>query len=142
MMLTRISLTIVRKKVIELMSKQQKIKLPRTVFERFLDKVSLIIFLSVLLFVVIEFGSIPNQVPGHYDGVGKVDRWGSKGELVFLLLVRAALWMGMTIIEKYPHTYNYLNLKDDNREAQYKNGRLMINVLKNEIVVLFSFIIV
>lgn len=141
-MLTRISLTIVRKKVIELMSKQQKIKLPRTVFERFLDKVSLIIFLSVLLFVVIEFGSIPNQVPGHYDGVGKVDRWGSKGELVFLLLVRAALWMGMTIIEKYPHTYNYLNLKDDNREAQYKNGRLMINVLKNEIVVLFSFIIV
>lgn len=46
----------------------------------------------------------------------------------------------MTVLEKYPHTYNYLNLTEDNAQAQYKNGRLMINVLKNEIVILFSWI--
>ncbi|ANU25479.1 DUF1648 domain-containing protein [Planococcus versutus] len=124
------------------MNKQQKIALPRSVWERFFDKISLILFLSAVLYVITKFGSTPAQVPVHYDGTGKVDSWGSKSELFILPLVGVFLWIGMTILEKYPHTYNYLNLKEDNRETQYKNGRLMVNVLKNEIVILFSFIIV
>ena len=45
----------------------------------------------------------------------------------------------MTILEKFPHVYNYMNLTKNNARAQYLNGRLLINVLKNEFVLLFSY---
>lgn len=122
------------------MKKQPKIEVPGTTFETFLNTVSMLIFLAMLGFLFIQYGSLPDQVPGHYNGAGQVDRWGGKEELFILPLIGAGLWIGMTVLEKYPHTYNYLNLTEDNAEIQYKNGRLMINVLKNEIVLLFSWI--
>lgn len=122
------------------MKKQPKIDIPGTVFERFLNVVSVLVFLAMLVFLFVQYGRLPDQVPGHYNGAGQVDRWGGKEELFLLPVIGAALWIGMTVLEKYPHTYNYLNLTEGNAEAQYKNGRLMMNVLKNEMVILFSWI--
>jgi hypothetical protein len=48
-------------------------------------------------------------------------------------------WILLTIIEKFPHIYNYLFLTAENEEQQYKNARLMINVLKNEILIFFVY---
>ncbi|MBT2572178.1 VanW family protein [Planococcus sp. ISL-110] len=48
--------------------------------------------------------------------------------LLFLLsLIGAVLWIGMTVLERYPHTYNYLNLIEENAEGQYKNASLMMH---------------
>ena len=102
---------------------------------------TLLIFLAVIIYLVIQFPSLPDRVPGHYNASGTVDRWGSKIELLILPIVAAGLWTLMTIVERYPHSYNYLNLRKDNIEAQYRNAVLMINVLKNECVLLFSFLI-
>lgn len=122
------------------LKEQPKIDIPGTGFGSFLNAVSVLVFLTMLVYLFVQYGALPDQVPGHYDGAGQVDRWGGKEELFLLPLIGAALWIGMSVLEKYPHTYNYLNLTEENAEAQYKNGRLMINVLKNEMVILFSWI--
>ena len=120
--------------------KQPKINIPKTRFETFLDAVGIISYITLIVYLLAQYGALPDSVPGHYNAAGEVDRWGSKTELFILPIVAAVLWVPMTILEKYPHTYNYLNLREDNFEAQYKNGKLMMNVLKNEIVLLFSWI--
>ena len=123
------------------MMKQPKMKITKSPIARFLDVLTLGIFLAVIIYLIVQFQALPDRVPGHYDATGTVDRWGSKLELWLLPVIAAALWIGMTFLEKYPHAFNYMNLREDNIEAQYRNGMLMVNVLKNESVLLFSFLI-
>ncbi|MGH2317866.1 DUF1648 domain-containing protein [Planococcus sp. SE5232] len=124
------------------MKNQPKIEIPGSVLEAFLNAVSVLVFLMMFVYLLFHYNALPDQVPSHYNAAGEPDGWGRKTELFLLPIIAAALWSGMTVLEKYPHSYNYLNLTEENIEAQYSNGRLMINVLKNEISILFSFITV
>lgn len=123
------------------MKKQPPMKIPKSMTAIFLDWFTLLLFITVVVYLIMQYPSLPDQVPGHYDAAGTVDRWGSKAEMWILPLVGAGLWVLMTIVERYPHTFNYINLRPDNIEEQYKNGQMMINVLKNESVLLFTFLI-
>lgn len=123
------------------MKKQPIMKIPKSSFAKFLDGLTVMIFLAVVIYLITQYSTLPDRVPGHYDGEGNVDRWGSKMELWILPIVGAVLWIPMTILERYPHMFNYLNLKEDNIEAQYRNGQLMVNVLKNQSVLLFSYLL-
>lgn len=124
------------------MKKQPVIKISKPGFTKILDIVTILIFLAAIIYLVVQFPGLPDRVPGHYDAAGNVDRWGSKMELLVLPLVGIGLWILMTVLEKRPHLFNYLNLREDNVEAQYRNGVLMMNLLKNECILLFSILIV
>ncbi|EGA90445.1 hypothetical protein GPDM_05441 [Planococcus donghaensis MPA1U2] len=123
------------------MNKHQTIEIKRSVFEKFFNAFSLFTFVFVIGFLFTQWNLMPEKIPVHYNEAGEVNRIDNKQELFLLPLIGVVLWVGMTILEKYPHLYNYLNLTEENRRTQYKNGRLMVNVLKNEIILLFSFII-
>ncbi|WP_033543767.1 DUF1648 domain-containing protein [Planococcus sp. CAU13] len=123
------------------MKKQPVIKMGKPLLAKFLDAVTVIIFLAAIIYLIVQFPVLPEQVPAHYDATGSVDRWGSKMEMLILPAVGIGLWILMTILERHPHLLNYLNLREDNIEAQYRNGVLMMNVLKNECVLLFSYLI-
>ncbi|KQL53552.1 hypothetical protein AN964_08620 [Heyndrickxia shackletonii] len=45
----------------------------------------------------------------------------------------------MTILEKFPHLYNYSNLTERNIEGQYKNARLMVHIIKAEITIFLAY---
>lgn len=122
------------------MEKQPKIEVPGSAFEKLLNAIAVLSYIGMVVYLFVQYGDLPDQVPVHYNGAGEVDRWGGRGQLFLLPFIGAGLWIGMTVIEKYPHTYNYVNLTEENAEVQYKNGRRMVNVLKNEILILFSFI--
>lgn len=58
----------------------------------------------------------------------------------FLPITGAILWMGLAILEKFPHLYNYMVvLTEENIERQYKNASTMINVVKNEILLYIAY---
>ena len=59
--------------------------------------------------------------------------------MIILPVISLMMWIGMTILERFPHVYNYPKLTKNNARAQYLNARLMINVLKNGIVLSFSY---
>ncbi|MFD1417033.1 hypothetical protein [Oceanobacillus jeddahense] len=44
-------------------------------------------------------------------------------------------------MERFPHLFNYRNLTEANVKDQYINSRMLVNLLKNEIAILFPFII-
>lgn len=123
------------------MKKQPAMNIPKSSLAKFLDWVTVLIFLAVVIYLITQFSALPDRVPGHYDGEGNVDRWGSKMELWILPVVGAMLWIPMTVLERYPHLFNYLNLREDNIEVQYRNGQMMMNVLKNQSVLLFSYLL-
>src|SRR5690625_7494445 len=76
-----------------------------------------------MVYLLFVWQSLPSEVPAHYNALGEVDRWGSKWEMLILPIIATVLWIGMTILEKYPHVYNYINLTEDNVRNQYLNVR-------------------
>jgi uncharacterized membrane protein len=116
-----------------------KIKIPRTFLENILDVAAIILFIAGAVNLIMQWSSIPGTVPIHFNGAGEPDGWGSKVNLWILLVIGSMMWVLLTVLEKFPHVYNYLFLTEENAERQYKNARLMLNVIKNEILFFFVY---
>lgn len=121
------------------MTNRPKLNLKITPLEIFLNCITLAAFVGTIVYLISSWTIIPSEIPAHYNVLGEVDRWGNKGEMLILHLIGLLMWIGMTVLEKFPHVYNYIHLTKENARAQYLNGRLLINVLKNEVVLLFSY---
>lgn len=117
-----------------------KIHIPKTPLEFLFDGVALVILISSILYLISVWSSLPAEVPAHYNAAGEVDRLGSKWEMLILPIIASTMWISMTVLEKYPHVYNYPRLTKENIRAQYKNGRKMVHVLKNMITMMFAYI--
>ena len=122
------------------MNNKPVLNIPKTLFEKTFDIVTAILYLTGIIYTIVIWNQLPDQVPAHYNGAGEVDRWGSKWELIILPVIAAFIGVFMTFLEKHPEWHNYMKLNENNIEFQYKNSRLMMNVLKNECVLLFVFL--
>ncbi|MCM3086494.1 DUF1648 domain-containing protein [Bhargavaea ginsengi] len=118
-----------------------KLDIPKTALERILDWAAILVFVSGTGYLIWIWGDLPAEVPAHFNGAGEVDRWESKWTLVMLPIIASLLWIGMTILEKFPEKHNYMaELNEHNIEFQYRNSRMMLNVLKNIVVFVFIYI--
>lgn len=117
-----------------------KLDIPKTTFEKILDCIGLIVFFGWIIYIFTTWSGLPAEVPGHYDAAGNITRMGSKWELILLPVIAGSLSVFLSFFEKHPEWHNYLNLNERNIEFQYKNSRLMLNVLKNIMVFLFAAI--
>nr|WP_285847194.1 DUF1648 domain-containing protein [Sporosarcina luteola] len=116
------------------MNKKPILDIPKTLSEKFLDTITSLLYLAGIM------SNLPDQVPAHYNALGEVNRWGSKWELILLPGIAAFLAVIMTFLEKHPEWHNYRKLNESNIKFQYRNSRLLMNVLKNECVLLFVFL--
>ena len=62
------------------MKKASRLTLPQKIIECACAAMILGMILGLLLF----WSQIPDQVPGHYNSAGEIDRWGDKWELLLL----------------------------------------------------------
>lgn len=115
--------------------------LPRSSFEMVAEFLALA---GVVVMVVVwlrAWPDLPDRVPRHFDATGKPDAWGSKTWTLFPLLVMMVLYAGMTILNRYPHIFNYpWRITAENAERQYRLARTMMSWLKAELVWMLAYI--
>ena len=117
-----------------------KLNLPKTTGEIIADIIGIGALLLALLYIALNWVSLPAEVPAHFNGAGDVDRWGSKFELLILPAIGIGLFAMMHIVEKKPHIHNYPDrLNENNVEAFYSTSRKMLNLMKNLINILFAY---
>ena len=61
--------------------------------QRILEGVCLAVLAGMFLGLLIFWGRIPDQIPGHYNAAGEIDRWGSKLELLILPVVSVFVYL-------------------------------------------------
>ncbi|MFM7765447.1 MAG: DUF1648 domain-containing protein, partial [Sphingomonadales bacterium] len=85
--------------------------------------------------------NLPDTIPTHYNGAGQADGFGGKGYILTLPLIATVLFIGLTILNKFPHIFNYpTNITQDNALRQYTNATRLIRYLKFIIAVIFGLI--
>lgn len=85
--------------------------------------------------------SLPERVPTHFNAAGEPDAWGSPITLVVLLGVSVGLWLGLTILQRFPHLYNFpWPITESNAAEQYRLMRSLLIWLKAELTWLFAYL--
>lgn len=60
------------------------------------EVLSLLTLLGTILFLIIYWKHIPEQVPTHFDGAGQVTAWGDKTTVLILPIVGAVSYLLLT----------------------------------------------
>lgn len=69
--------------------------------QKIIEAVCAVLLLGMVLGPLLFWGRLPDQIPGHYNGAGEIDRWGDKWELLILpvfgffmyAVLSAACWL-------------------------------------------------
>lgn len=123
------------------MKHRHKIDLNLTITDKIIETMGWIGLISVWIFTLLNYSKLPAQIPIHYNLAGEADSFGSKWYIILLPIVATILFLGMTVLNKYPHRFSYpAIITPHNAVSQYTNATRMIRFLKVSIVLIFGLI--
>lgn len=118
-----------------------KMKIRRTIPDRILEAISLLVIIGTTLYLIAGWDSFPERIPAHYNAAGEIDRWGGKGELIFLPVMMWILYIGITVLQQFPQIWNTgVQVTQENRERVYRTLMYMVETLKLLVAAVFSFL--
>jgi uncharacterized membrane protein len=119
-----------------------KIKLTRTKTEVVLAVFCGAALVFMAVYVFITYSRLPEFIPTHFGLSGKADGYGPRLSIVAMPVIAAVLFAGLTLLQKFPHAYNYpTEVTGENAPALYRQGRLLLAWMKTEILCMFAFIL-
>lgn len=118
-------------------------KIKTSVIDVVLECLTLLILAGSTLYLLVNWPSMPEQIPAHYNFAGEIDRWGGKGEVVVLVVIMWLLCVGITVLERVPGIWNTgVKVTPANIYHVYRTLKYMIKTMKFLIVLIFGFLIV
>ena len=118
-------------------------KTENTRADRILDLLGWILLIGTLAYLILGWSSFPDQIPMHYNGAGGIDRWGGKGEIIFIEVMMWILYLGIGVVEKYPQIWNTgVEVTAKNKEKVYRTLKYMLKTLKFLTALIFAYLIV
>jgi uncharacterized membrane protein len=123
------------------MGERPKIKIVLTSFDKILEILSWTAIVAIWYHTIIHFTKLPDIIPNHYNFAGQVDSYGSKYNILALPILATLLFIGMTILNKFPHLFNYPTpITSDNAFKLYTSATRLLRILKFMLVMIFGFI--
>jgi len=118
-----------------------KIKYKNTKLQNIMEVASLLIIISMFLLVIIRWDSLPDKIPGHYNALGEVNRWGNKGELIILPIVSILMYLLLTVVTAFPSIWNMpVTVTEENRVRVIGCTKNMMLLMKAEMLLMFAYI--
>jgi uncharacterized membrane protein len=86
-------------------------------------------------------GRLPDRIPTHFNFAGQPDAWGKPPVLPLMLIVAAVLYLGITLLARFPSIFNYpVEVTAENRPRLEALALDLIAWTKMEMVCLFAWI--
>lgn len=124
------------------MGERPKLKLELTKIDKTLEILGWTSILAIWVLTITNYANLPDTIPIHYNGAGQANGFGGKSTILTLPLIATILFIGLTILNKFPHVFNYpINITQDNALRQYTNTTRLIRSLKVIIVIIFGLIV-
>lgn len=125
------------------MKQRPKLDIPKTPVERFANIIGYSVFIGGLIYAILNFSSLPEEIPMQFGADGEVNRYGSPYEMIILLVLPFILIPGLEFLERFPQVHNYpLRMDESNMEAFYLNSRKIANFSKNACLIIFAIVFI
>jgi uncharacterized membrane protein len=124
------------------MEERPKIKLELKTTDKIFEIFGWLLIIVIWGLTITNYSNLPETIPTHYNGVGQADGFGGKVTILILPFIATILFIGLTVLNKFPHVFNYpTNITQDNAFIQYTNATRLIRYLKLIIVFIFGLIV-
>ncbi len=96
----------------------------------------------ILGYSLIAVSSLDSVVATHFNIKGEADAFGSKYSLLLIPLFAFVLTLGLTILNRFPHIFNFpVKITPENVERQYHLATRVIRWMQFSINLLFLLIL-
>lgn len=117
-------------------------KIKNSLADIIMEVLGLVMLIGTPLYLVIRWPSIPDKLPMHYNFAGEIDRWGGKGEVLFLVVMVWILYLMISLVEHFPSVWNTgVQVTPENRMRVYRTLKYMVKTLKIAMTLVFTFLI-
>ena len=107
-----------------------KIKIPLDDTDRIIEFIGILAILTLVVIPVFYYGDLPDKIPTHFSMDGTPNAYGSKVFLWVLPIVGSALYLGLNVLCRFPHLFNYpWKITEENAERQYRLAIRMLRVM-------------
>ena len=105
------------------------------------NAICLVLLVGNLVYLIVAWGNLPEQIPAHFDSSGNVTRYGGKGELLILPIMNFLMYIGVSVVERFPQIWNTgVKATEENKWRLYRIIKNMLVTIKMEMVALIVFI--
>ncbi|TXK74558.1 DUF1648 domain-containing protein [Paenibacillus sp. N3.4] len=117
------------------------LNIPKTKMEICHDILAIVILIASFAYAAWSWTSLPEKFPSHFDMSGNPNGWSGKGSLLLLPILNVVLYVGLTLLRRIPHHFNYIKeITVDNAYRQYTIALMMVSWIKIIIVALFGYL--
>lgn len=122
--------------------KRPKITVPQNSTDLLIDRFSFLLFFIIWLSVFVYYPDLPNEIPTHFNGRGQADAFGSKQTIWILMGVFSSIFVGIYILNKYPHLHNYtVKITEENALKNYRFSTRVLRVVNFLNLLLLAYIL-
>lgn len=119
-----------------------RIHIPITPAGKWMERTGFFLVLLMWGMAIFSYTQLDQTIPTHFNAAGEPDSYGNKISLFILALLGTVIFIGLTILNKYPHVFNYpVAITEENAERQYARVTGFIRFLKTIIPGVFAIII-
>ena len=79
---------------------------PTTRWQRILGILSPVVLLGAIVFILIRFPSLPEQIPTHYNMAGEIDGYGGRFSLLIMPLIGLVMDASLALVGRFPKAWN------------------------------------
>lgn len=113
------------------MPQRPRLQIPLTASDRIIEVSGYVCLAALWGMTLFAYGNLPETIPTHFGAGGEADDHGSKMTLFFLPVLGTISFIGLTVLNGYPHIFNYpAEITPANALSQYTNATRMIRFLK------------
>ena len=124
------------------METKSRIKPSLSILDYILEFFSLLSVLGIIILFVIYWVNAPEVVPIHYNIYGIADGFGSRTTLVILPIISVLTYIGLTVLNKFPHIFNFpVKVTEENKLFLYRTSTRMVRWTKLLICLLYASIV-
>lgn len=116
-----------------------KIKVPWEPVDWFLEGIGVLAAAFLLFYPLFYFGSLPEQIPMHFNSRGEAGSYWGKAGIWGLAAVGLGTYLVLFLLNKLPHLFNYPGkITAENAFPQYRLSARITNIVA---VSFFAFLL-
>ena len=116
-----------------------KLKIQLSPTDKVLELLGWGVLLALWAWTGTSFSNLPDSIPTHFNAAGEADGFGRKASIIGLPVIATLLFIGLTILNRYPHSFNYPTaITQDNALRLYTLATRMLRYLKLVLVLVFG----
>ena len=118
--------------------RRPRVKVSLTTIDWIVEIIGAVLFILMIVYPWYYYDQLPTTIPTHFDASGNPDDYSPKNELWSSVIKGIVIYIGITILNFFPHLFNYLTtITKENAAKQYRLATTLMRRIKVLMVICF-----